>query len=559
MAESKSEKVVISEALKKEFSTETARMKTYTLTFEGGLVFNSSDLMQSGISLTESLSSASNIDLSSVEKPEIQFTLLNFDNTKSDLLGKTVEIKITANGEDMPMGSYIVTKAEKENDDLYNITARGFLIKFDKNVSEWWNAKVNFPITHRELIVSLCDYVGINYQLPETYTNSTMVISDKTAFIDNVTGSTFLGYLQEVAGCFFTTSKLLDNGKTLTIKKAPSIEDVEEEEYDGHRFIGKVEFSDFKTEKVERLQIRHTSNDMGVIVGESNGKNTFIVEGNILLFGKDPVELEIIANGIYQNVKNIQYTPFTGEVLGLPYIEPGSIIKFLTPNGSVIKTIMMMRKISGTQGFTDHLSAKGTQKREYVEKQKRTIQSLKQKTLETQKQVDKFSQKMTEIETSIGETNERVSQIDQKSDELSTTVKSTEKRLDKKIGEFETHLSQTDKIVELTVKKSEVPEIEEKIKYGFKLDGLHVKKNENSKKEAILTDDELRFTRADGTDAVRINEHESYFGKWVTIASHRLEVFPIHEWDPESVGGINRDSQTISGTGLFYSGDSEGV
>ena len=127
---------------------------------------------------------------------------------------------------------------------------------------------------------------------------------------------------------------------------------------------------------------------------------------------------------------------------------------------------------------------------------------------------------------------------------------------------IKTQLEQTAEAISQTVTKKEFDGTMSSIINKFDDKGLHIKRKINgqeSKKEAILNDDELRFTRADGTDAVRINEHESYFGKWVTIASHRLEVFPIHEWDAESVGGINRDSQTISGTGLFYSGDSEGV
>ena len=127
---------------------------------------------------------------------------------------------------------------------------------------------------------------------------------------------------------------------------------------------------------------------------------------------------------------------------------------------------------------------------------------------------------------------------------------------------IKTQLEQTAEAISQTVTKKEFDGTMSSITNKFDEKGLHIKRKNNgqeTKKEAILNDDELRFTRADGTDAVRINEHESYFGKWVTIASHRLEVFSIHEWDAESVGGINRDSQTISGTGLFYSGDSEGV
>ncbi|QRG86368.1 phage tail spike protein [Bulleidia sp. zg-1006] len=128
-------------------------------------------------------------------------------------------------------------------------------------------------------------------------------------------------------------------------------------------------------------------------------------------------------------------------------------------------------------------------------------------------------------------------------------------------SDLKTQLEQTAEAISQTVTKKEFDGTMSSITNKFDDKGLHIKRKingEDSKKEALLNDDELRFTRADGTDAIRINEHESYFGKWVTIANHRFETHPIHEWDIESVGGVNKDSQTISGTGLFYSGDSEG-
>ena len=129
-------------------------------------------------------------------------------------------------------------------------------------------------------------------------------------------------------------------------------------------------------------------------------------------------------------------------------------------------------------------------------------------------------------------------------------------------SDLKTQLEQTTEAISRTVTKKEFDGTMNSIVDKFDEKGIHIKRKINgqeSKKEALLNDDELRFTRADGTDAVRINEYESYFGKWVTIASHRMEVYPIHEWDPESVGGVNKNSSAINGTGFFYSSDSEGI
>ena len=127
-------------------------------------------------------------------------------------------------------------------------------------------------------------------------------------------------------------------------------------------------------------------------------------------------------------------------------------------------------------------------------------------------------------------------------------------------SDIRTQLEQTAEAISQTVTKKEFDGSMASIRNKFDDKGLHIHKivdGQTSKKEALLNDDELRFTRSDGTDAVRINEYESYFGKWVTIASHRFEIYPIREWDESKIGGVNKESTTTSGMGLFYSGNNE--
>lgn len=405
MAESTSQKTIISDALKREFTTETGRPKNYTIKIKNGPTYTGNNLSDGGVSITESLSSNNSFDLAAVEKPTIEFTLLNLERNIGLLKGKEVELAITVGSMDMPTGTYIIDNAEKQNDHLYNIKASGMLAKFNQDVSAWWNKEVQFPITHRNLLISLCNKVGIDYQLPQTYTNSNAVIAQRNMYVNEATGATFLGYLQEMAGCFFATSRLLDNGRTLTIKKITQPTGTPGMVYTGSYYIGTVEIADYNIKKIDVLQIRATKDDIGVLAGNKDGKNPYLIEGNPLLYGMASSDLQPIATAIFNELKDVQYIPFTASVMGVPYIEPGDTIQFNTPAGATVKTLLMKRTFAGTQFFKDALETKAKEQRENQSKPVRTITILNQKLHEFETSIEKFKSKIANIATEVGNAN----------------------------------------------------------------------------------------------------------------------------------------------------------
>lgn len=405
MAQSTSQKTIIQEALKREFTTETGRPKNYTIKIKNGPTYTGNNLSDGGVSITESLSSNNSFDLAAVEKPTIEFTLLNLERNIGLLKGKEVELAITVGSMAMPAGTYLIDNAEKQNDHLYNIKASGMLAKFNQDVSAWWNKEVQFPITHRELLISLCNKVGIDYQLPQTYTNSNAVIAQRNMYVNEATGATFLGYLQEMAGCFFVTSRLLDNGRTLTIKKIIQPTGTPGMVYTGSHYIGTVEIADYNIKKIDVLQIRATKDDIGVIAGNKDGKNPYLIEGNPLLYGMASSDLQPIATAIFNELKDVQYIPFTASMMGVPYIEPGDTIQFNTPAGATIKTLLMKRTFAGTQFFKDALETRAKEQRENQSKPARTITILNQKLHEFETSIEKFKSKIANIATEVGNAN----------------------------------------------------------------------------------------------------------------------------------------------------------
>lgn len=425
MAQSTSQKTIIQEALKREFTTETGRPKNYTIKIKNGPTYTGNNLSDGGVSITESLSSNNSFDLAAVEKPTIEFTLLNLERNIGLLKGKEVELAITVGSMAMPAGTYIIDNAEKQNDHLYNIKASGMLAKFNQDVSTWWNKEVQFPITHRNLLISLCNKVGIDYQLPQTYTNSNAVIAQRNMYVNEATGATFLGYLQEMAGCFFVTSRLLDNGRTLTIKKITQPTGTPGMVYTGSHYIGTVEIADYNIKKIDVLQIRATKDDIGVLAGNKDGKNPYLIEGNPLLYGMASADLQPIATAIFNELKDVQYIPFTASMMGVPYIEPGDTIQFNTPAGATIKTLLMKRTFAGTQFFKDALETKAKEQRENQSKPARTITILNQKLHEFETSIEKFKSKIANISTEVGNANKGTRQY-----YLQTALKDTPSKND---------------------------------------------------------------------------------------------------------------------------------
>lgn len=129
---------------------------------------------------------------------------------------------------------------------------------------------------------------------------------------------------------------------------------------------------------------------------------------------------------------------------------------------------------------------------------------------------------------------------------LVTSKKVTDERLEL----LESSLKQTAESLSFVLTKKDINAILDQIKATIQLDGIHVQKDSSSKKEAIYSDEQILFKGKDGDVRLKINEIESYFGKYVTYGSHRFEAFEGYEWDESTIGGIS-ESTRVMGTGAF--------
>ena len=116
-----------------------------------------------------------------------------------------IGIKVINDYEFLNYGNYEVTECKYQFDKKrYSIVAYDkmikSMIKYDDNP-----LKISYPITHRALVVAICNFLGFKYDLPTVYPNSDKIITKDIYAGNNMTYRDILDDLNTVIGaCCFT-------------------------------------------------------------------------------------------------------------------------------------------------------------------------------------------------------------------------------------------------------------------------------------------------------------------------------------------------------------------
>ena len=153
------------------------------------------------LTLTESLCSGDNIVWGSCEAAKLTLTVADVED---DIEGKEFTATLSIGDYSMAYGIYTVDSVIRQADRRKRkITAYDRMIKFDTDVSEWYQAMYpedSTVHTVQELRDSLCDYIGVSQrfvQLP----NDDLVIG-KTIDPETLCGRDVLRAICEINGVF---------------------------------------------------------------------------------------------------------------------------------------------------------------------------------------------------------------------------------------------------------------------------------------------------------------------------------------------------------------------
>lgn len=186
-----------------------------------------------------------------------------------------------------------------------------------------------------------------------------------------------------------------------------------------------AQYEDYIVRTIDKLQIREKENDIGVIVGD--GKNTYVIEGNFLVYGKGTKELNEIGEKTLSKIKGIIYRPFSADCKGNPCLEVGDAVR-MTTKYELIETYILKRTLKGIQALRDDLEANGEEYRtSKVNGVQRSILQLKGKSNTLERSIEETKSTIVDVEKGLQ------SQITQTASEIRAEVKNTTDGLSSRI------------------------------------------------------------------------------------------------------------------------------
>ena len=362
-----------------------------------GTTYTNKDFTSGSLKIKESLCSKDTLDLTSVEASSLKVTIANEDGNVKGLVGKRVSAK---QGE-LDLGVYTITNAKLSTDYTTDIECYDDLKKFvDTDVSDWWNTQLVFPLSLKDLLIKLCDRVGVLTELPNAWTNSDMQVT-KTAYFQNLKASELLGYIQEASGTFFRMSRA-GKLKAINPNKTPT-------EIPFTRLFNDATISDTVTPAIEKLAIKSSEKDLGVSSGKADG-NTYVILANPLLFGLSTAQMKTISDKLFPAYKWQAYKPCKASYKSLPYLEVGDWVTVTTFKGSVATFPIFSRELSDINLIADTVETKGKKEQKKTVSSAKQIQVLSWNVHEMENTLETFKSNIENITTEVGNANKGTKQ-----------------------------------------------------------------------------------------------------------------------------------------------------
>ena len=359
------------------------------------------------LKITESLCESDTLTYGECNAAQFEVTVAD---VLQDLTGKEFMVSVEVGDYEMSMGIYTVEQFTRQADRrMKKITAYDRMRKFSTDVSTWYQG-LKFPMSLREFRCSLCEYVGIK-QIDVNLPLDDMQVA-KMIEPEQLNGLDVIQAICELNGCFGHMDKtgrlkyqfLNKSGLYPSEILMPSDElfpsdlsDSENTEQIAFYKQSETTYEDYVTQTINRVQIRQEEGDIGALYpNDTGGSNTYVVEGNFLVYGKSADDLAIIASSVYDQISGISYRPCKIVTAGLPWVEVGDGLVCYTSD-DVIETYCLKRTISGIQGMMDTFEASGSSDYEENFDIQSQITQLEGKAAVIKKNVEEVSVRVTDL------------------------------------------------------------------------------------------------------------------------------------------------------------------
>ena len=294
------------------------------------------------------------------------------------------------------VGVFYAEKPTRTKRNSYKVTAYDTMSKLDADFSGWLHAnQAQFPKTIWQLVQLACQRAGVTLASSSLPINGSYSV--QAFYADDLTCRQIISWAAEAAGCY---AHMNADGKlqflTYTDKRSTAKITPDGASNSTAYYADSLIYEDYTVKAIEKVQIRQSDSDVGVIYPDSTtATNTYAVQGNLLLTTGTEANLKSVAQNLYNALKNVTYTPCKVSVPSSSGLACGQIVHVKDARGREFDTYLMSATISSGKASFESVGSASRESSSAVNSQ--SYKNLTGKMLEIKTSVDGLEVKASDL------------------------------------------------------------------------------------------------------------------------------------------------------------------
>lgn len=294
------------------------------------------------------------------------------------------------------VGVFYAEKPTRTKRNSYKVTAYDTMSKLDADFSGWLHAnQAQFPKTIWQLVQLACQRAGVTLASSSLPINGSYSV--QAFYADDLICRQIISWAAEAAGCYAHMNAdgklqfLTYADKRSTVKITPDGASSSTAYY-----ADSLSYEDYTVKAIEKVQIRQSDSDVGVIYPDSTtATNTYAVQGNLLLTTGTETNLKSVVQNLYNVLKNVTYTPCKVSVPSSSGLACGQIVHVKDARGREFDTYLMSATISSGKASFESVGSASRESSSAVNSQ--SYKNLTGKMLEIKTSVDGLEVKASDL------------------------------------------------------------------------------------------------------------------------------------------------------------------
>ena len=294
------------------------------------------------------------------------------------------------------VGVFYAEKPTRTKRNSYKVTAYDTMSKLDADFSSWLRAnQAQFPKTIWQLVQLACQRAGVALASSSLPINGSYSV--QAFYADDLTCRQIISWAAEAAGCY---AHMNADGKlqflTYTDKRSTAKITPDGASNSTAYYADSLSYEDYAVKAIEKVQIRQSDSDVGVIYPDSTtATNTYAVQGNLLLTTGTEANLKSVVQNLYNVLKNVTYTPCKVSVPSSSGLACGQIVHVKDARGREFDTYLMSATISSGKASFESVGSASRESSSAVNSQ--SYKNLTGKMLEIKTSVDGLEVKASDL------------------------------------------------------------------------------------------------------------------------------------------------------------------